>query len=204
MKNKTCHIVFYVLTILLLSGTGMAQQIKFGLYAGTGITLTKGSVDELNFNSKQTVITGGNIVSISDQNDQFAAVLAIEGRADLDVTVEINAPATLDIIIGASTYTIPVTLGFAYSNLNSGTDVTIAKTVAVQVPSGFNYATFPIWRRNTGPPGPPPTPDHSGYSHPVATAYLFIYGTLGPVPFGAPSGEYTGEIDVRVEYSTYD
>ncbi len=202
--NKYFNIAFLLLAGLLFAGTGEAQQIKFGLYAGTGITLTKGSVDELNFNSKQTVIIGGSTVSISDQNDQFAAVLTIEGRADLDVTVEINAPATLDILVGATTYTIPVSLGFAYSNLNSGTDIATAKTVAVQVPSGFNYAAFPMRRRTAGPPGPPPTPDHAGFSHPTATAYLFIFGTLGPVPLSSPAGIYTGEIDVRVEYSTYD
>lgn len=186
-----------------MTGTVVAQRISFGLYASDGITLTPLGLGELNFNSKKTVIVVGDEAFSILLTDNAAAVLTITGRADLDVTVIIEAPATLDLVVGEDTYTIPLSLAFAYSN-RGAVDETTAKTQAIQVPGGFSYAAFPVLRRSSGPPGPPPTPDHTGYTQPTGTAYLFIYGTLGPVPGNAAAGLYTGEINITVEYSTYN
>jgi len=187
--------------LFLASGKSVAQRISFGLFADDDLILTPGAVDELNFNSKQTVIIPGNTVSIPNHQDEFAAVIAIDGRADLDVTVTIDAPATIDLDVDNK---IPITIGFAYSNLGAGTNVTLAKTQAVAVPAGFNTATFPILRRLASTPGLPPTPDHNGHVQPTGKAYLFIYGTLGAVPGNAAAGLYTGDIAITVEYSTYN
>jgi hypothetical protein len=98
---------------------------------------------------------------------------------------------------------IPLNIGFAYSNMGAESE-SLAKTQALQIPQGFTSATFPVLRRSTGPPGPPPTPEHNGYTAPTADAYLFIYGTLGPVPEDAAVGLYFGEINIHIEYSTYN
>lgn len=201
MKYTVLHIVSSIFLLFMSGSFAMSQNIRFGLYASDGIVLAPGNVSELNFNSKQAVILGGNTVSIPNHLDEFAAILTITGRADLDVTVTIDVPVTLDLDVSN---TIPVSLAFAYSNLGAGTNVAVAKTQAVVVPAGFNSITFPVIRRASGAPGPPPTPDHTGYTQSSGMAYLFIYGTLGPVPGGAAAGLYQGDINISVDYSTYD
>lgn len=194
--SATRHKFLMLLIALLMAATAVGQRIKFGLYATDGITLAPGNVDELNFNTKQRVILAGSTVTIN-LTDEAAAVLTIDGRADLDVTVTIDADVELVL---NSENKIPLSIGFAYSNLGAG-DEANAKAQAIQVPAGFSGATFPLLRRNSGPPGPPPTPDHAGYVQPTARAYLFIYGILGPVPSGAAAGIYIGEINITVEYA---
>jgi hypothetical protein len=198
MNHTFRHIILVVALGLLLTATAAAQRISFGLTATDDIVLTPLNLGELNFNDKQTVILAGQTVSIN-LSDAAAAVLSIEGRADLDVTVTIDADPKLML---NSDNGIPLTLGFAYSNLGNS-QAEGAKTQAVQVPVGFTSVTFPILRRASGAPAPPPTPDHDGYVAPKGTAFLFVYGTLGPVPAAAAAGLYTGNINIRVEYSTY-
>lgn len=196
---KTLNIYLLLMTALCLlgpSGVSNAQHVSFGTWAKGDIVITNGNPQDLNFNDKTQVITPGINQSVAIiLNDEEAAVLTIEGTEYLDVTVYVDAPATLDL--GSSK--IPVGIRFAYSNLNPA-DALTAKSQAIEVPAGFNTATFPIVRRISGPPGPPPTPPSSGYTPPRKTAYLFIYGTLGPVP-NVDAGPYQGTINVTVEYT---
>jgi hypothetical protein len=187
--------IFFLMTV----GDLRAQHISFGTWAGNDLTLTKGIPQELNFSDKNPVIVRGShqIVTIS-LSDMETAVLTIEGTEYLDVTVYVDAPPTLDL--DANNH-IPLSIRFAYSNLNPP-NIATAKIQAIELPAGFNSATFPILRRVTGPPGPPPTPPHSGYTPPKKKAYLFVYGVLGPVG-SVDAGNYEGTINIRVEYSTY-
>jgi hypothetical protein len=185
-----------LLTILLLAGGVEAQRISFGLYATEDIVLTPINLGEMNFNEKKTIILAGETVTIN-LVDNAVAILAIVGRTDLDITVTIEAPTTLDLDV---TNKIPLALKFAYSNTGASTDAN-AKATAIEVPVGFTSATFPIIRRGSGPPAPPPTPNHTGYTAPTGTAYLFIYGTLGQVPTNAAAGLYSGNVNIHVEYS---
>jgi len=200
MQAGTKHIFLLIpTTILVMAGTLCAQHISFGTWAGAGLTLTNGTPYELNFNDKTPlIITGTNQIVPISLIDEEAAVLTIEGTEYLDVTVYVDAPPTLEL---DATNSIPLSIRFAYSNLGPA-DIATAKTQAVEVPAGFNSATFPILRRTNGPPGPPPTPPYEGYTPPKKTAYLFIYGTLGPVG-NVNAGLYDGTINVTVEYSTY-
>jgi len=199
MKKTIQRIILFVAGLLLFAGPAAAQRISFGLYASDGITLTPLGLGELNFNEKQTVILSGNTVQIV-LTDDATAVIAIEGRADLDVTVTVDADPTLFL---NTENEIPLAIGFAYANLGAGTEE-IARAQAIQVPAGFTSATFPVYRRAAGLPEPPPTPDHEGYIQPTGTAYLFIYGTLGPVPTGVAAGVYHGNINLYITYSTYN
>jgi hypothetical protein len=186
-----------VLAISLFHGVAEAQHISFGTWATGDLLLTRGTPETLDFNDKVQVIRPGinQTVTINLQ-DAEAAVLTIEGNEQHDVTVYIDAPGTLDL---DPSNKIPFGVRFAYSNLNP-TDVIAAKMQAIEVPAGFNTITFPILRRVNGPPGPPPTPPSSGYTPPRKTAYLFIYGNLGPVG-NVDAGLYEGTINITVEYS---
>lgn len=196
----TRNISFRLAVILFLLSstlTSTAQRISFGTWAGGDITITAGVPGDLDFNDKAPVINPGVNQSVTiSLHDAEAAVMAIEGTEYYDITVTVDAPLTLDLDPDNK---IPVAIRFAYSNLNAG-NVTAAKNQAQEVPAGFNTATFPILRRTNGPPGPPPTPPNSGYTPPRKTAYLFVYGTLGPVP-QVNAGLYIGTINVTVEYT---
>jgi spore coat protein U-like protein len=198
MRNRLLHITLFLTAIILLTVSASGQRISFGLYATEGITLTPQGLGELNFNDKQPVILAGNTVNIGLADDAVA-IIAIEGRADMDVTVILTPDATLDLNPDNK---IPLALRFAYSNRGIETGE-LAREHAIEVPLGFTSVTFPMVRRSSGLPAPPLVPAHEGYSPPTAKAWLFIYGTLGPVPNNAAAGIYDGNIDVTVNYSTY-
>jgi hypothetical protein len=188
------------MTLPIYPAAVRAQHVSFGTWATGDLVLTRGNPETLDFNHKTQVIRPGinQSVTVSLQ-DAEAAVLTIEGTEYLDVTVYIDAPVTLDL---DPSNKIPFGVRFAYSNLNPA-DVTTAKLQAIEVPPGFNTMTFPILRRINGPPGPPPTPPSSGYTPPRKMAYLFIYGTLGPVG-NVDAGLYEGTVNVTVEYSKFN
>ena len=201
MEKKSKPIFVLVVFFLISSFVAtQAQHISFGTWAGSDILITTGVPGDLNFNNKTQVINPGiNQTVTINLHDQEAAVLTIEGTEYYDVTVSIDAPPTLDL---DATNKIPFHMRFAYSNLNPA-DVTVAKNQAVEVPASFNSATFPIFRRVNGPPGPPPTPPSSGYVPPRKTAWLFIYGSVGPVG-SVDAGLYEGIINITVEYTKFN
>lgn len=195
MKQFVKNIALSLIFSLILAGNVAAQRISFGTYASGDIILTQINGTGLNFNDKEPVIVGGQTVTIN-LTDNATTVMAIEAQANLDVTVTIDAPANLSLGLN----NIPLKLGYAYSNVGKSGEAD-AKVASVLVPAGFTSITFPVLRRASGAPAPPPTPNHVGYTAPRATAYLFIYGTLGPVPAGSAAGMYTGQINIRVEYT---
>jgi len=194
------HSIILILTIIVWTLNLGAQQINFSTFAGSGITLTA-NPDVLSFNSVSGPIlrNTGETISVTLAVGE-PAVIAISGQADLDVTVTIDAPDYL--VLDGGTDQIGVAIQFAYSNQGSA-NASAAKLVAVEIPGTFNTATFPLKRRTSGTRAIPPTPRHSGYTPPTTTAYLFIYGSLGPVG-DVGAGSYLGVINVTVEYSTYD
>lgn len=200
MINQRPYRLLFILILTLAPQMLAGQRINFGLYAGQGITLTA-TTEVLDFNSKQTVINPGTevIITMDYLNDQ-PAVVTITAQADLDVSVTVSFPDSLRLVEGS--FALPVDLQFAYSNLGAINETT-AKTQAVPVPLGLMSAIFPVSRRAGGTRALPPTPQHVGYTPPTATAYLFIYGSLGPVG-DVGAGTYTGTINITVEYATHD
>jgi hypothetical protein len=198
MTRALRHSLLLISCCLLLTEFVPAQRVSFGTVTSVGIVLTPLNSGTLDFNQKQTIILGGQTVTI-DLVDDAVAIMTIDARTDLDLTVTVTAPATLDL---DPLNKIPLALRFAYSNVGAPTDV-LAKASAVQIPTGFTSATFPVLRRASGLPPPPPTPNHSGATYSTGKAYLFFFGQLGAVPGGAAVGNYTGTINVRVEYANY-
>jgi hypothetical protein len=185
-----------VVSCLFLTGNAMGQRVSFGLFATDNIVLTPIGSGELNFNSKQQILLSGQTVTINLADDA-TAILTITGRLDQEISVTIDAPSTLDLNVSNK---IPLAVKFAYSNTGAATEV-VAKLSAVEMPTGFTTATFPVLRRASGLPAPPPTPNHAGYVAPTGTAYIFIYGTLGSIPLNAAAGMYSGDINVHVSYA---
>jgi len=183
---------------------GVAQKINFGVYTTSqGISLTVPSTPGfLDFCARQQWIGSGSSATVTiSLNDIETQYIKIIGDATRDITVTVSAPIYMTTGAGGPGMQIPFTCNFAYSNLGNG-DATSAKAGAVEVPAGFTAITLPMLRRTAGVPAPPPTPAHGGYTAPQATAYLFLYGKLGPVG-SVNSGTYTGTINVSVNYSTY-
>lgn len=195
MKPKAKHIALLLFSSLLLTGQALAQRISFGLYTSDDLTITPSNFDGLNFNTKQHAIVPGQTITIN-RTDIESAIFTITARQDQDLTINIDAPANLSMDEFNS---IPLVLRFAYSN--SGVlPESNAKSDAIEVPLGFTSVTFPMRKRLSGLPIPPPTPNLGKNTAPTDVAYLIIFGTLGPIA-NIAAGQYTGTISIRVEYA---
>ncbi|MBK7428989.1 MAG: hypothetical protein IPI60_19170 [Saprospiraceae bacterium] len=198
MNRKSYQFCLIIFLQFAVHQTNIAQRISFGTYASEGIMIQNLVPQGLDFN----LAAGGVLVAGLNQTvqvglmDDEAVVLEIQAQADLDITVEIEIPAFLMLNVSN---TIPVSLNWAYSNTGA-VDIMTARSQAVTLPSGFQTFTIPVIRRSSGAPGPPPTPSHQGYAAPTGTAYLFIYGNLGPIG-NINAGQYDGIINVTVSYT---
>ncbi len=186
-----------LLVIAFMPRPGAAQKINFGAYATSqGLSLTVSG--DLNFNAMQpAILINSNetvTIALSDNQCQYVRIV---GDATRDITVTVTASKYMTY--GASQ--IPFTCQFAYSNLGA-TDAATAKMNAVEIPAGFGSITLPMLQRTLGAPAPPPTPAHGEYTSPAATAFLFLYGSLGPVG-SVNAGSYTGTINVYISYWTF-
>lgn len=204
MRQRTLTVVFLVISSLLLTNTVMGQRVSFGLYATDGIVIdASGGSGDLNFNSKENILLPEQSVTINIIGDE-PAILMITGWRDREITITVDPPEGL-FLDGIK---IPLILKFAYSNIGA-TGEAGALSSFVEVPTGFTTVTIPILRRVLDPPGilpgkppgAPPTPGHGNYTAPTGTVYLFVYGTLGPVPINAPAGIYTEKISIHVSYA---
>jgi hypothetical protein len=204
-KFNNIIILLPILTVLAVICIlpASAQQVGFGLYTDSDLTLTKLVPEDLDFGDR---VSGEGTVQIL-LNDDKAVPVEIEGVAYLDVTVTLVPPDNNYILLQGDADNLteadkrmPVTIRMAYYNRGQeGITEIAAKAEAIEVVG--NTVTFQIRRRPGGPPGPPPVPPHAGYTPPTAKAYLYIYGDLDVGNVNA--GPYTGLINVHVEYSTY-
>jgi hypothetical protein len=191
---------------LFSSGNGYAQRINFSTWTGSDdITITPVLASPtLNFNQKEANIRANSPAVTINLTDNQAVAFRIEAPEGFDLTVEVDAPTVLSLN-GTGTEPeeqIPFRVGIAYSNLLAGDEMT-AKNSAVQLPLGFYNVTFPVNRRTSGAPGPPPTPESGSYVRPKSTAWLFLYGELGPIgPVNA--GNYLGDITINVYFTSND
>jgi len=208
MAHRLLPIILFAMAPVLLPATIAAQRISFGLFAADDLALSTTGNVELNFNQKAGIIVAGNQAVPIFKTDEESVIFVIEGRVDLDVTVSIFYEPDLMLQVGETIHKIPLTIRFAYHNVGLEVFEALPETTireqALEVPAGFNHATFAMRRRLTGPPSPPPTPDHQGHTQPRGKSYLVIYGTMGPVPINAPAGLYGATVTISVEYAHYD
>lgn len=181
---------------------GWAQRINFSTWTGSeDISITSIlAMPEMNFNQKQGVIIQGNTISI-DLADNQAVAFRIEAPENFDVSLEVSAPSNLTLE-GDPSKTIPFAIRLAYNNQQPINDI-IGKLSAIELPAGFTTVTFPINRKLTGPPGPPPTPISGTDTRSKINAYVYVYGTLGPIG-SVPAGRYSGDIALTVNITSYE
>ena len=171
----------------------VAQQIDFQDYIDSGdpayeLTVENvGGYEDLDFG----MVLSGEITRIEFDSDDVA-IVRIEGVRYLDVFVDIDPDPVL--VRGQSE--MPLVLEAAYANRGEGNFGPSFRTEF----AGLS-ARFPIFRRGSGPPAPPPVPPHSGYTPPRETAYIILYGE---VDAGAETvteaGDHTGQIVITVSY----
>lgn len=184
-------------------GSALAQRINFSTWTGSDdiiITSPQG-VPSLNFSQKQPITVSNPQVSINLMDNE-AAVFQIQAPEGFDLTVEIDAPSflRLDGTGSQADETVPFQIAMAYNNMEAGDQIS-AKTSAVPLPAGFFNVTFPVSRRSAGAPGPPPTPISGGDVRVKSTAWLFLYGSLGPVG-NVKAGNYSGDITINVFFTS--
>lgn len=206
MMKPLLYMLTTVLLILSVWGNAAeAQRLNFSVF---GDELTVKKKQDLDFNEKQPIIVVGESeiieVELTDPVAQMAVVRIVAVK-DFDITVEITPPPNNRLLLDGTEDNegtrINYNLRWAYSNSRQEL-FSDAKNHAQLVPDGFFSATFPINRRlnTSGPPGPPPTPADGDTSQEMETAYLFIFGTLGPVG-NVQVGEYSGEVQIHVSYT---
>jgi len=181
-----------------------AQQISFSTWTGSEEILLRspqGVMPGLDFNQKKAaIVADSEAITIEITNNQ-AVIYEIEAPENFDLTVEVDAPTVLTLEDNPAE-SIPFQLRIAYNNM-SPSDEQTGRLNAEELPMGFSSISFPVNRRTSGAPGPPPTPEHGGYTRPTAKAYLYLYGTLGPVGAVSP-GTYEGNITINVSFTNYE
>jgi hypothetical protein len=200
MGNTTTHTGFVMALLVLLASLpmgnafGQSARINFGAYGNLPIEIMAVGHDVLEFG--QVTVGDPNVVIL--QNDPRAVILEINAVEYMDLNVTLTPPPGNQLLREGDPETgIAVEIKMAYFN-QGNVDPEIAAVQATAVTG--EMITFPVRRRTGGPPGPPPTPDHSGYTAPMAKAYLVIYGTLNLGGGSLKAGSYSGDIRVEVSY----
>lgn len=189
---KHCLFVVSCLSLVVSSSNIQAQEIPFGSFY-TGAPISVFTIRDLDFG---TIVAGDTKARALGSGDE--AVLELEGIPYLDVVVTINVPDYVyldgDDLCVTADCRLPLTLNYAYTNNLELTD---------QVGTAIMFTTtterFPIQRRVTGPPMPPPDPFLGTVTYPSAAAYIYIYGSITSIG-SSTSGDYESTITVTVEY----
>jgi hypothetical protein len=198
------HLFYKILVVMacFISQVSLAQRISFSAWTGRDDIMLMPAVagPNLNFIIKQPIITSGTSVAINLVDNQ-AIAFRIDAPENFDLTVDVDAPLFLTFEDDPSK-TIPFQVKLAYNNMLPG-DELAGKAGAIELPIGFTNVTFPVNRRTSGAPGPPPTPITGTESKIKGTAFIYIYGSLGPVGT-VPAGNYSAEININVSFTSYD
>lgn len=191
----TAYILIYIFSFVVSSTSVHSQEINFGDYYSYSATLTP--ISDLDFG---LIVNDGGSTSLSISE---SAVIMLEGIKYLDVNVTITPENLQPLSSCTGTCEIPFTLEASYSNL--GSDDIVNSTQMVKI-GNVATARFPILKRTSGPPSPPPIPvngdnpvDIGNNPNIYETAYIYVYGTI-VVPSLNASGLFSGTIEVRVEY----
>lgn len=193
-----------VIILLSMSGHGMAQRITFSTWTGSdeiNISSPQGAFPALDFSQKKRVMLPNSEAVQIPLLDGLAVVFELEAPEGYDLTVEVSAPVVFTLVDNPSE-TIPFQMRMAYNN-QSPTDENSGKLQAQEMPLGFNSITFPVSRRSAGLPAAPPSPEYGGYARPKAKAYIYFYGSVGPIG-NIPTGRYEGEININVSFTSND
>lgn len=196
MKNLLKFILILDLLLLAWPCGSIAQEIDFGQYGNYSMTLSELGPDDLDFG---ILVQNEGLKSIPIAN---AKVLTLEGVKYLDVIVDITADNELLLngnpaCSGDPSCSIPLTIDAAYANRGENN---IAQARFFSISGNTGTTQFRILRRGSGPPGPPPTPEHKGFNPSLyeETAYIYLFGSVNVG--NVSSGSYSGQVTVSVVY----
>jgi hypothetical protein len=190
--NKPSAILLVFGFFLSWASEVIAQEIPFGsFYTGAPISLF--TIRDLDFG---TIVAGDTKERQLGSGDE--AVIELEGIPYLDVVVSVTAPDYVylngDDLCVLPACRLPLTLNYAYTN-----NLELVDQIGGAIPFPSGTARFPIQRRVTGPPMPPPDPSIALVSFPNATSYIYIHGSVTSI-IGSTAGDYQSTITVTVEY----
>jgi hypothetical protein len=187
-----------ILMLLLCSFPVLhAQQIDFGDYYDSA-TLSSQVLQHLNFG---TMIEGDTRSRELGSFDE--AVIEISGLPFLDIMITFTPISFLyldgDDSCDNSSCRISLLLNYVYTN-NGMADFAPGYDIEA-IPFLMSTARFPILRRVSGPPGPPPLPSIAGVSLPdPENAYIYIFGDITNTT-GALLGSYRNTLTVSIVYN---
>jgi hypothetical protein len=173
-----------ILCLLFMSLTNISysQTIKFQ----GQIPITFTVISNVNFGH---VITNEGTVSILKGGTGMGK-LKVTGQENMDITV--NIPSIVKLYDASNSNYMNYTIRAAYNNLGKDNYI---QTKPFNLPT----QTFRMVGRNQGPPAPPPTPSHKGYTPPSGSAWLYLFGDLNVT--NVPAGSYHGTIPITVIYN---
>jgi hypothetical protein len=200
MGSKATHTGFVMTLLALLAvvpldnALGQSARINFGAYGNLPLEILAVGHDALEFGQ----ITPGDPDVFINYNDPRAVILEITAVEYMDINVTLIPPPGNQLLREGDPDTgIGIQVKMAYYN-QGAIDPEVAAAQATLVTG--DMITFPALRRAGGPPGPPPTPSHAGYTPPTAKVYIIIYGTLMVGGERLKAGLYSGDIHVEVSY----
>lgn len=172
-----------LLFLVIIVSEVQAQSISYS----SNVSLAVTKISDLSFG---TVYQNEGNVSVSLGNVGVGK-FRIDGQKNMDVTVTLTMPAAL-INTNDSNYSIPYTAQAAYAN--NGQD-----NQQQAEPFSLPTQTLRIEGRSSGPPQPPPTPQHGNYTAPQGSAWIYLYGTINVQ--NVITGSYSGTINITVTYN---
>ncbi len=199
MKHWPQKFLFFLIAGILWGSLPLCsegQEIDFSVYSDYGISIVNMPQD-LVFGEGGQVLNGEGTVEIPLSSGDKTTIV-IEGVKYLDIIVDIQG--TQEIYKNGDTQSsqqIPLDLDAAYANLGNDN-----YAQARFIPLGSNNSgtvRFRVQGRGEGPPAPPPTPPHEGYTPPKSEAYLYLYGSIDVGDVDA--GDYSTTVTVTVSYA---
>ncbi len=173
-----------VISSLILSVNAMAQTINFSVHVASSLSASKDA--DMTFPG---VYPGDGLTSIG-LGEGGMGVFAITGNEELDVEVILTVPDSL-VHESFPNSKMGLTLQFAYANQG-------ANDINQAIMAVGHTARFQLKQRVSGPAGAPPTPPSASHTPNVVTAYIYLFGSINVG--NIPSGVYTGNVDLSVQY----
>lgn len=180
-----------------------AQQVRLQALAAEDIHISSFGQAGLEFDC---IVIGTDMrheITLNQQNSHKIVVFAVDAPLQHDISVWVDVFDDDKLVLrDPGGYSpppgIPLEIRFAYANNGYANNNTVWQNAiydAIEVPAGSRYASFPISRMAR------PKLKHANREVPLERAFLFFYGSLGPVAPGdnLPSGVYETSITVYVD-----
>ena len=201
--------VLFILLAFILTTCGNAQHASLILTGSDDVVLTPLTLKELQFRSLIMNSSGVSNVELHGDNQEEAIVFAVDAIEGSIVDVWIDAPNHMKMLDylpfgGEKIPSIPFRLKLAYANSGYSTLhflVPEARKAAIEVPEGSSFVSFLLCNRPPETSGQVISDDHSENSVSRARAYIFLYGSIGPVTLGenVVAGNYQCNFSVNIE-----